>query len=70
MADLDQTIEDTAKNPKAVSVDGTRVDAQSVDDLIKADHHLAGKDAVSNPPGRALRFNKLLTPVLAGNEKR
>ena len=41
MPDLDQTIEETAKNPKAVAVDGTRVDAQSVDDLIKADQHLA-----------------------------
>lgn len=51
MADLDQTIKDTGRNPKAVAVDGTRVDAQSVDDLIKADQLLAGKDAVSNPPG-------------------
>jgi hypothetical protein len=62
MADLDQTIEDTAKNPKAVAVDGTRVDAQSVDDLIKADQHLAGKEALKNSLRRGLRFNKLVPP--------
>jgi hypothetical protein len=62
MPDLDQTIEEAAKNPKAVAVDGTRVDAQSVDDLIKADQHLSGKDAVRNSPRRGLRFNKLVPP--------
>ena len=62
MADLDQTIEDAAKNPKAVAVDGTRVDAQSVDDLIKADQHLAGKDAMRNSARRGLRFNKFVPP--------
>jgi hypothetical protein len=62
MTDLDQTIEDAAKNPKAVAVDGTRVDAQSVDDLIKADQHLAGKEALKNSLRRGLRFNKLVPP--------
>ena len=62
MPDLDQSIEDAAKNPKAVAVDGTRVDAQSVDDLIKADQHLTGKAAVKNSARRGLRFNKLVPP--------
>jgi hypothetical protein len=62
MADLDQSIEDAAKSPKAVAVDGVRVDAQSIDDLIKADQHLAGKDAVKSSPRRGLRFNKLIPP--------
>lgn len=49
LADHDQPTRDAAKNPKAVAVDGPRVDAQSVDDLIKSDQQLvAGRGAVGN----------------------
>jgi hypothetical protein len=59
MADLDETIESVARGPKSVSVDGTKVDAQSIDDLVKADQHLAGKTAIEKP-NRGIRFNKLV----------
>jgi hypothetical protein len=62
MADLDQTIEDAAKSPKAVAVDGVRVDAQSVDELLKADQYLQAKNAIKTSPRRGLRFNKLVPP--------
>jgi hypothetical protein len=61
MADLDETIESVARGPKSVSVDGTKVDAQSIDDLVKADQHLAGKIAIEKP-NRGIRFNKLVPP--------
>ncbi len=61
MADLNETLENVAKGPKSVSTDGTRVDAQSVDDVIKADQHLAAKDAVAKST-RGIRFNKLVPP--------
>ncbi len=62
MADLDDTIESTAKGPKSVSTDGTRVEAQDVDDLIKADQHLKGKEGVASTRHRGIRFSKLSPP--------
>jgi hypothetical protein len=62
MAEFDETLEKVAKGPKSVATDGTKVDAQSVDDVIKADQHLASKEAAKNSPSRGLRFNKLVPP--------
>lgn len=61
MGDLDETIESVATGPKSVSTDGTTVQAQDVDSLIKADKHLAGKRALSTA-NRGLRFNKMVPP--------
>lgn len=61
MTDLEETIAEAAQNPKAVTVDGTRVEGQTIDELIKADQYLAGKKA-ANQPNRGLRFNKLVPP--------
>ncbi|HMP78426.1 MAG TPA: hypothetical protein PKD54_03130 [Pirellulaceae bacterium] len=61
MAELDETLESVAKGPKSVSTDGTRVEAQGVDDVIKADQHLAAKQGVSGK-FRGLRYSKLTPP--------
>ena len=62
MTDLSSTIESTATGPKSVSVDGTKVDAQSIDDLVKADQHLAAKDGAASTRHRGIRFSKLTPP--------
>ena len=61
MADLDETITEVAQGPKSVTMDGTKIDALSIDDLVKADQHLAGKIAIQTP-NRGIRFNKLVPP--------
>lgn len=61
MNEIDDTIEAAVTGPKSVSTDGIRVDAQDVDSLIKADQHLAGKEAVKSN-NRGIRFNKLVPP--------
>lgn len=61
MGELDETIESVAAGPKSVSTDGTTVQAQDIDSLIKADKHLAGSSAIGKT-NRGLRFNKLVPP--------
>jgi len=58
---IQDAIEETAKGPARVSVDGTTVDAQKIADQILADRYTAGKTAASrNHLG--LRFVKLVPP--------
>lgn len=60
MADLSQQIEDAAKSPKRAQDDAGSVEARSIDELIKAEEHLSGKDAASKKH-RGLRIT-LMTP--------
>lgn len=54
-------IESTAMGPASVSIDGTSVQAQDLDKLIRADQHKAGKTAATrNHFG--LRFAKTRPP--------
>lgn len=45
MAELDTTIEESAKSPKKASGDEGSVEMHSISDLIAADNHLANKAA-------------------------
>ena len=47
MADLDSTIEESAKSPKKASGDEGSVEMHSIPDQIAADNHLANKAATS-----------------------
>lgn len=62
MVDLNCTIVTTATGPKSVSVDGTKIDAQSIYELVKADQHLAAKDGVAVSRHRGIRFSKITPP--------
>jgi len=62
MSSISDSIQSVATGPKSVSVDGTKVDAQSIDDLVKADQHLAAKEGVASTRHRGLRFSKLTPP--------
>jgi len=42
-----EQIEETAKSPAKVTVDGTTVDGQKIADLIAADQYLQGRTAAS-----------------------
>ena len=56
-----EAIEQTARGPARVSVDGTSVDAQRISDLIEADKHLAGNTALTrNHLG--IRFRQIIPP--------
>ncbi len=61
MTDLAEQSESGATDPKAVTTDGMRVDAQDADSLIEADKNLAGKTGVASA-NRGPRFNKLAPP--------
>lgn len=51
MADeLDDTIEESAKAPKTVVVDGRQVTGRDVREQIEADKYLAGKKAAKRGP--------------------
>jgi hypothetical protein len=55
--DYSTEIAAAAQGPKSVSVDGTSVQAQDVDSIIKAEAHVAGKtSATKNHFG--LRFRR------------
>ena len=45
MSDIADQIEQTALGPKRVTVDGTTVEAQSIDEQIAADKHVAASAA-------------------------
>lgn len=61
MADLSEQIEDAAKGPKRVTVNGETVEAHGIPDLIEADKHLAAKGSTGkNHFG--LRFSRLKMP--------
>lgn len=57
-----EAIEQAALGPKSVTTkDGTNVTARDMDELIKADNHVAGKTAASKPHF-GLRMTKLIPP--------
>lgn len=47
MTDVADQIEQTALGPKRVTVDGTTVEAQSIDEQIAADKHVAASTAAA-----------------------
>ncbi len=57
--DLSESLKRTAEGPRAVSVDGTNVQAQSIPDLIAADKYLRARETQQrNHLG--LHFRKLI----------
>lgn len=61
MGELNETIENVAAGPKSVTTDGTTVQSQDIDSLIKADKHLAGGKSLGKS-NRGLRFNRIVPP--------
>ncbi len=61
MADIADTLETVAGQPKEVQVDGQIVKSQDLDQLIRADQYLKSKDAASKKTS-GLRFVKLSQP--------
>lgn len=61
MSDLSQRIEEVAAGPAEVQSDAGRVREQSLEDLVKADQHLAANTAAGKPH-RGLRFTRLVPP--------
>ena len=59
--DLKDVIKDAAEEPESAEVDGVRTKQRSLDDLIKADKHLASKGVSANPAA-ALSRVKLIPP--------
>lgn len=62
MADLTDTIEDAAAKPQTTTVDGTTVDNRSLPDLIAADKHLRGQQALDTPTAFPMRVFKIAPP--------
>ena len=60
--DLDSAIETNAKGPKQAGADGVNVQQHSLPDQIAADKYLAGKQAVSKNPAKALTRVKIILP--------
>ena len=58
MSDLDQKIEETAAQPKQVTVDGVTVQAHPLPDLIKADKHISAKNASQSGKLPFVRFQR------------
>lgn len=56
----EEAIEQAALGPQSVTVDGNTVQQRSIDDLIKADKHLAAKVQMRSA-GRLI-FNKISPP--------
>jgi hypothetical protein len=64
----DQTlVSDAATEPKSASADGVSVQNHSLDELIRAEKHLAAKSGASKPH-RGLRFSKLVPPGTSGGQ--
>ena len=59
--DLKDVIKENAEGPESAEVDGVRTKQHSLDDLIKADKHLASKGVSANPAS-ALSRVKLIPP--------
>lgn len=63
MSDLTTQIETEAQKAQQVTVDGQTITRRSIDELIKADQYLAGKEAVANKnPFFGLRMRKIVPP--------
>lgn len=60
--ELEDVIRDAANAPKSVSVDGTTVQGHSLDELVRADQHLAGKSGAASTKHRGIRWSKLSPP--------
>lgn len=60
---IEDAIEESAKNPKSVFVDGERVEAHSLKDQIEADKYLNSKAAAQ--VGLGIRYVKLKPPGAA-----
>jgi hypothetical protein len=59
----EEAIEQNTLGPKRVRIGQQEVEQHSIDDQIKADNHLQGKQAAAaNRPGLGLRFQQI-TPV-------
>ena len=56
MADLDLTIEESAKSPKKASGDEGSVEMHSIKDQIAADNHLANKAATTGGKSAFSKF--------------
>jgi hypothetical protein len=61
LADLKETIRESAKAPAKASGDAGSVEQHKLTEQIAADKYLASKEAVSQK-SRGLRFNKLVPP--------
>jgi hypothetical protein len=59
--DLEQTIRDAAASPVKASGDEGAVEQRSIDELIKADRHLANKAAQAGK-GLGIKHFKLVPP--------
>lgn len=63
MSDLTTHIETESQKSQQVTVDGQTITRRSIDELIKADQYLAGKEAVANKnPFFGLRMRKIIPP--------
>ncbi len=62
---LDQSIQDNARNPKRASGDAGSVEQHSLKDQIEADRYLASKEA-AKAKNRGVRFSKMVPPGAAG----
>lgn len=58
---LADTIDQAAKDPKSVQVDGTKVDAHPLGDQIKADQYNQANVGIAKKH-RGLRITKLVPP--------
>ena len=58
--DVNDAIADVAQNPKRIKGDEGEIEEHSLDDLIKAQKHLAGRTAVSG--GKGFRLSKFKAP--------
>lgn len=61
MADLSPEIEQSAKDPKRVTVDGNSAENQPLSEQIEADRYLEAKKAVKRKD-RGLQITKLKPP--------
>ena len=63
MAGLETRIESVANGPKRVVGDGITVEQPDIDDLIKADKHLASKAAGRGNSVKGIKFVKMRSPA-------
>jgi len=61
MAELEDTIESVAGQPKSASADGVSVQAQDIAALIEADKYLESKRGRANPAAQLVR-NRIVPP--------
>ena len=62
MADLEQVIQDVAKNPHKAKGDSGSMETHKLPDLIEAQKFLSASTAVDSNPLRGLRFSKFNPP--------